>query len=173
MVVFRQLDAEASTEKIRVNPPELPPVRAYPAPIQWPDAGPVTPPAPPGVLALTRAQHALDGIRVSMRRSAEYRPLAHFAWAMPAGWSGEPIPLRLSTLSAAPLPFSGEVAVEEEKFVHITLDVRLPADPEGGGSYRLSERRRLLQGEVHYFDHPRFGVVARLFRYRPHPEPGN
>ena len=170
MVVFLQLDPEASTEDIVVTPPDLPPPRNYPAPIQLPDAGPVTPQTPPGVIALTRTQYGLHGIWIDMRRSAEYRPLAHFAWAMPADWEGEAIPLRLSTLSAIPLPFSGQVTLEEDRFVHLTLDIRFPADTHAEGRYRLSERRRLLLGKIHYFDHPRFGVIARLFRYRPHPQ---
>ena len=170
MVVFSQLDPEASTEDILVTLPDLPPTRTYPAPIQLPDAGPVTPQTPPGVIALTRAQYALDGIWAAMRRSAEYRPLAHFAWAMPADWNGEAIPLRLSTLAAATWPFSGLVTLEEDRFVLVTLDVRMPADEEGKGEYRLAERRRLLLGEIHYFDHPRFGVIVRLFRYRPQPQ---
>ena len=170
MVVFAQLDPEASTEDILVTPPDLPPARTYPAPIRLPDAGPVTPQMPPGVVALTRAQYALDGIWAAMRRSAEYRPLAHFAWAMPAEWKGEAIPLRLATLAAITLPFSGLVSLEEDRFVQLTLDVRMPADEEGKGEYHLTERRRLLLGEIHYFDHPRFGVIVRLFRYRPRPQ---
>ena len=173
MVVFAQLDPEASTEDILVTPPDLPPARTYPAPIRLPDAGPVTPQMPPGVVALTRAQYALDGIWVAMRRSAEYRPLAHFAWAMPAQWKGEAIPLRLSTLAAATLPFNGLVTLEEDRFVQLTLDVRMPADEEGEGEYRLTERRRLQLGEIHYFDHPRFGMIVRMFRYRPQPDAGS
>ena len=170
MIVFLQLDPEDSTEELMQTSPDLPPPEVYPAPLELPDSGPATPEPPPGILALTRAQFALDGIWLSMRRSAGYRPLGHFAWAMPARWTGEPIPLRLSTLAAAPLPFSGLAALEEERFVHLTLDLRMPAIEAGAGEYRIRERRRLLLGEVHYFDHPRFGAIARLFRYRPRPE---
>lgn len=169
MIVFLQLDPEESTEELVQSSPDLPPPRVYPAPLELPDSGPATPAPPPGILALTRAQFALNGIWVSMRRSAGYRPLAHFAWAMPAEWTGDAMPLRLSTLAAAPLPFSGLVSLEEERFVHLTLDLRMTADEAGAGEYRIRERRRLLLGEVHYFDHPRFGVIARLFRYRPRP----
>ena len=170
LIVFLQLDPEDSTEDLVQTSPDLPPAEVYPAPLELPDSGPVTPRPPAGLLALTRAQFGLDGIWVSMRRSAGYRPLAHFAWAMPAQWTGEPIPLRLSTLATGPLPFSGLASLEEERFVHLALDLRMPAVEEGGGDYRIRERRRLLLGEVHYFDHPRFGAIARLFRYRPRPE---
>ena len=166
MIVFLQLEPEASTEDLGVEAPRLPPPLTWPAPLALPDSGTITPPAPEGVLALTRAQYAMQEIRDVMRRSAEYRPLAHFAWAMPAGWNGEPLALRLSTLSAVALPFSGLASLREDRFVHLTLDLRLPDGEDSGEVFRLSERRRLLLGELHYFDHPRFGAVARLFRYR-------
>lgn len=173
MIVFLQLDPEDSTEDTLKTPPILPPPDIYPAPVELPDSGSATPEPPAGILALTRAQFALDGIWASMRRSAGYRPLAHFAWAMPAGWSGKRMPLRLSTLAASPLPFSGLASLEEERFVHLTLDLRMQPVEESAGEYRIRERRRLLVGEVHYFDHPRFGVIARLFRYRPRPQADN
>ncbi|WP_446830554.1 CsiV family protein [Candidatus Foliamicus sp.] len=170
VLVFLHLDPEASTEELGVQPPALPAPQTYPAPLALPDSGAVTPPAPTGLLALTRAQYAMEGIWSTMRRSAEYRPLAHFAWAMPAGWDGQPIPLRLSTLSAVTLPFSGVASLRENRFVHLTLDLRLPDDENEGTVFQLAESRRLLLEEIHYFDHPRFGAVARLFRYRESPQ---
>jgi hypothetical protein len=48
--------------------------------------------------------------------------------------------------------------------------------PAAGGTaarsaYRLSERRRIRSGELHYFDHPRFGVIARVTPYQAPDEP--
>ncbi len=173
VIVFLQLDPEASTEDLGVQAPGLPPPRTYPAPLMRPDSRAATPPAPAGVIALTRAQYAMEDIWTLMRRSAENRPLAHFGWAMPADWNGQAIALRLSTLSAGQLPFSGLASLEEERFVHLTLDLRLPDGTDSGEVFRLNECRRLLLGEIHYFDHPRFGAIARLFRYRNQPKTQN
>ncbi len=170
LIVFLHLEPDASTEDLRVQAPALPPPEIHPAPVALPDSGTATPPAPAGVLALTRAQYALESIWSAMRRSAEYRPLAHFAWAMPADWNGEPVPLRLSALSATALPFSGLVSLQEDRFAHVTLDLRLADGPDTDQTLRLNERRRLLPGEIHYFDHPRFGAIVRLFRYRNRPQ---
>ncbi len=171
LIVFLQLKPEASTEDLAAQAPALQPAEIYPAPLMLPDPGATTPPTPPGVLALTRAQFAMDGIWAVMRRSAEYRPLAHFAWAMPNGWDGQPTQLRLSTLSAVALPFLGLASLQEDRFAHLALDLRLPDASGSGAEFRINERRRLLLGETHYFDHPRFGAIARLFRYRDRPEP--
>ncbi len=171
LIVFLQLKPEASTEDLAAQAPALQPARTYPVPLMLPDPGATTPPPAAGVLALTRGQFAMDGIRAVMRRSAEYRPLGHFAWAMPAEWDGQPVHLRLSTLSAGALPFSGLASLQEDRFVHLALDLRLPDENGSGDEFRINERRRLLLEEMHYFDHPRFGAVARLFRYRDRPEP--
>ena len=170
LIVFLQLDPYASTESLGVEPQSLPAPRIHPAPPLWPDSAPGTPPPPAGVIALTRTHYAMQEIWTIMRRSAEYRPLAHFAWATPVEWNGEAVSLRLSTLSAGALPFSGLVSLEEDRFVHVTLDLRLPEGPDSDKVFRLSGRRRLLLGEIHYFDHPRFGALARLFRYRDRPK---
>ena len=170
MIVFLHLDPEPTTEDLLEDLPALPPPETWPGPMELPDAGPATPRPPSGMLALTRAQYALDGIWTRMARSAEYRPLAQFAWAMPANWTGQPASVQLSTLTAASLPFSGRVTLEEERVVQITLDIRMPAEEEADGEYRITERRRLLLGQTHYFDHPRFGAIVRMFRYRPRPE---
>lgn len=173
MIVFLQLDPEPTTEDLLEDPPALPPPATWPEPVELPDAGAATPQPPPGMLALTRAQYALGGIWSSLRSSAEYRPLEHFAWAMPANWTGEPVSLRLATLAATGLPFSGRVTLEEEQVVQITLDIRMPAGESAAGEYRIAERRRLLLGETHYFDHPRFGAIVRMFRYRPRTGAGS
>ena len=169
MIVFLQLDPEPTTEDLLEDPPALPPAETWPDPLELPDSGAATPQPPPGMLALTREQYAMEGIWNSLRRSAEYRPLAHLAWAMPANWTGEPASLRLATLAATGLPFSGRVTLEEERVVQVTLDIRMPIEGEAQGAYRIAERRRLLLGETHYFDHPRFGAIVRMFRYRPRP----
>ena len=35
---------------------------------------------------------------------------------------------------------------------------------------RLKERRRMRSKELHYFDHPRFGVIALITPYTPPAE---
>ncbi|MGB5299133.1 MAG: CsiV family protein, partial [Thiogranum sp.] len=36
---------------------------------------------------------------------------------------------------------------------------------------RLRQQRRMRSKELHYFDHPRFGVIALITPYQPEPEP--
>jgi hypothetical protein len=77
-------------------------------------------------------------------------------------------------------PLDGTATLGLQRYLYLTLDlVLLPADmpadwtprPEGTtfGGFRLTETRRMRSKELHYFDHPLFGVVALV---TPRPAPG-
>jgi hypothetical protein len=53
---------------------------------------------------------------------------------------------------------AGRIGVEELE------DIRERREVESFLGYRLSDRRRVRLGELHYFDHPRFGVILRVER---------
>lgn len=71
----------------------------------------------------------------------------------------------------------GTVQLYQRRFLHLALDLRWTQMDDGsaarsGGllpetalrSFRLTETRRMRRGQLHYFDHPRFGVLARVVR---------
>jgi hypothetical protein len=78
---------------------------------------------------------------------------------------------------------SGTVRVHLSRFLHITLDLTfqgsslegVPVANDGLGEvtlaprYRLKATRSARSGELHYFDHPAFGVLVRV---TPVPAPG-
>lgn len=54
----------------------------------------------------------------------------------------------------------------ESEFKHYKLKV----SKEGKGEideYPFKQRRRIISKQIHYFDHPAFGIIVRLERYRP------
>jgi hypothetical protein len=77
---------------------------------------------------------------------------------------------------------SGLLTMSANRFLHVELDMLLAiVDPYWGGgagdsatasgfhgelrptrTYRLQQRRRVRRDEVHYFDHPRFGVLIQV-----------
>ena len=84
------------------------------------------------------------------------------------------------TLPPLRTPLDGTATLGLQRYLYLTLDlVLLPSDmptefaplPEGTtfGGFRLTETRRMRSKELHYFDHPLFGVVALV---TPRPAPG-
>jgi hypothetical protein len=79
----------------------------------------------------------------------------------------------------------GTVLLYVSRFLHVELDVSYqdPLAPEpvavagvGGLAevplkprYRLTAERSARSGELHYFDHPAFGVLLKITPVRPDP----
>jgi hypothetical protein len=90
-----------------------------------------------------------------------------------------PLPT-VPTLPPLRTPLDGTATLGLQRYLYLTLDLvllpePLPPDlaarPEGTtfGGFRLTETRRMRSKELHYFDHPVFGVVALV---TPRPAPG-
>lgn len=130
-----------------------------------------------------------------------YQPLLHVAWQQPGYDPETAQPLALSRLAELPERLQGEARLYRSRFLHLELDLELwsqpgrslpapetataePLFPDRGRRdagepldalepdvYRLSERRKLRSGELHYYDHPRYGVLAKVTPVEVEEEP--
>lgn len=118
-----------------------------------------------------------------------YEPLLHVAWQQPGYEPDASQPLDLARLAELPGRLRGEARLYRSRFLHLVLDLELWSAPGGGriapqaplpprplygvaedeplealepDVYRLSERRKLRSGELHYYDHSRYGVLAKV-----------
>jgi hypothetical protein len=105
-----------------------------------------------------------------------YEPLLHAGWVQPGLAEAEAEPFDFASLGV--LNPTGTVRVHLSRFLHITLDVTYQgADASGVATsndglaelelaprYRLKGTRSVRSGELHYFDHPAFGVLVRIMR---------
>jgi hypothetical protein len=120
---------------------------------------------------------------------AAYAPLLHAGWVQPGLPEGEAPSFDLATLGVWNPRGTVRVHLGLVR-LHITLDLTYEAaasgaTPLGGGAslgggdgldelrlaprYRLTATRSSRSGELHYFDHPAFGVLVRI---TPVPTPG-
>jgi hypothetical protein len=112
-----------------------------------------------------------------------YVPLVHAGWVQPGLPEADAEPFDLGALGV--LNPRGTIRVHLGRFLHITLDLTYetdgassPAVTVGDGldevslspRYRLTATRSARSGELHYFDHPAFGVLVRI---TPVPEQNN
>jgi hypothetical protein len=127
---------------------------------------------------LSREQSRLTAVLQRLQRQQDYRPLMQMTWeqAVEANAEGLVIDIGEAVLGSAEM--IGTVTLSRSRFLHLNLDLeyvpenRPPAQilvAQGGPlvdarlqvpRYRLAESRRLRSGEMHYFDHPAFGVIA-------------
>lgn len=109
-----------------------------------------------GIQPLPRGPYNLQAIYDAMRRSSQYRPLLHWAWRQP-GWPQN----RSVAIQLQGSGLGGYLTLIRSRYLHLSADV-IFNDPLSGTPLRLREIRRMRSGELHYFDHPRYGILARI-----------
>jgi hypothetical protein len=110
-----------------------------------------------------------------LRAISAYQPLVHLGWVQPGLPEADAVPMDLGTLGV--FNPRGTVRVHLTRYLHVTLDLTYqapssttpaPSSPDGldeinlAPRYRLTTTRRVISGELHYFDHPVFGVLVRV-----------
>lgn len=110
-----------------------------------------------------------------LRAIAAYEPLVHAGWVQPGLPEADADVFDLKTLGV--VNPRGTVRVHLSRFLHITLDLTYQgsasAAPASGSNdgldeivlapqYRLRATRSARSNELHYFDHPAFGVLVRV-----------
>jgi len=145
---------------------------------------PATPaPAAADVTWLPESTYHLKAERDALSRSQGYRPLAYLAWRQTLVERNQALPLQLPAADNRNAAYvDGTVRVAVERYLHLYLDLQLhlpaaavseqiDAPDAEMPEIRLTEQRRMRSNEIHYFDNPRFGVIALITPYEPPPEP--
>ena len=125
----------------------------YQSQIQWPQA----------LQALdvySAAGKSLTGIWRRLQASSEYRPLVHVAWVQRIGANRLGTAIRIHNAGRG---IDGFFRVQRGNLLHLIADFEY--QPEGDLIYHLKEKRRFKLNEIHYLDHPQFGVIVRVSPY--------
>jgi len=121
-------------------------------------SGPAATGAPPQELAPSRL--LLAGAARALQRSGRYRLLIHSGWQQ--GTEDRPIRLTSESLSA-----DGRAIIDGDVRLAVGRELRLQALVHclyNGQGMMLRGDRRLRLGELHYFDHPIFGMLVQVTR---------
>jgi hypothetical protein len=147
-----------------------------------------------GFEILDPTDYELNDVFDKLERLDAYRPLMRGAWIQPALERDETLPLKLRRIGDPPLRLDGTVTLYLSRFLHLVVDIALeeksPVRPDAlqdripyfGDNrsnapygvnpqflapsvfYRIEEDRILRSGDLRYYDHPRFGVLAKVMR---------
>lgn len=110
-----------------------------------------------------------------LQSSGEYRPLLHTAWLQPGLPREQAVGVILESGPASESlggarPLSGVVKVGLSRYLHLDVNLLYRKGIAGSAAdgtprfdtFQLSESRRMRSKEVHYLDHPMFGVIALI-----------
>lgn len=128
--------------------------------------------------------------------SSNYALLAHMAWIQPGYAREDAITFPLAELAGPASGLHGDLTLQLSRYLHLQFDLAIDEQPEtpieestaplealvsfpdswGSDSdetqplapeYRITEKRRMRSGELHYIDHPKFGVLTRISKVKP------
>ena len=111
-----------------------------------------------------------------LQRLDAYEPIMHFGWNQATWPEEETEPLSLHRFATPPPELRGNLKLYLSRFLHLVVDLQLDAldasppdlpivqQPRGPIRYVINENRILKNGELRYYDHPKFGVLAKVTR---------
>ena len=112
--------------------------------------------------AAVSAPYLRPAITSLLDQDGHYRVIAHQHWQQTIDAKTIAKPVRVVSTNSAEL----EGTIRFYMSRHLHLDVNLlfrSIAPDGGNVvYRLNEQRKLKSQEMHYFDHPKLGVLVRV-----------
>lgn len=144
------------------------PVEVAPAPAESPADDPLA------VRVLAPEEFQLNSQYRRITNLSAYRPLLHAGWIQPGLPDDRAQPFELTQLG--PTNPYGSVRVYLSRFLHVSLDLTYEDRAAAAGQvpgaelrevalaprYRLVTERQIRSGELHYFDHPAFGVLVKV-----------
>ena len=150
---------------------------------------------------LEEENYTLDETMRRLERLEVYEPLMHFGWTQATWPEEETQPIELASLATPPAGLDGSLTLYLGRYLHLVVDLELDAEHTDGRNpalddtasnygdyraidefgnvvtpgpvrYRIEENRILRSGELRYFDHPKFGVLAKAMRVEEETEDG-
>lgn len=162
------------------------------APAEPVPAEPYDGPAAPEFVLHAEDELTMSDIAARLERLDVYRPVMHFAWTQVTLPEEETQPIELQALSEPPTGLDGSFMLYLSRYLHLVVDLSLAREPffdapvaigepaqihsdgrigadydapvPGPVRFRIHEDRIFKSGELRYFDHPKFGVLAKITR---------
>jgi len=125
---------------------------------------------------LTANQLQLHGAYNRLNRLASYSPIKHGGWLQALNEKDTLRPIHVLK-NSVDNELNGIITFRRGRFLHIDLDLQLSeqiksillqnpvsnhVEQTPTTLYRLKQTRRIKTGDLHYFDHPKFGVIVKV-----------
>jgi len=118
-------------------------------------------------------QQQLHGVYKRLEKLSSYTPIAHGGWIQPLKQKEKLNAIQIIH-QADSLQLEGTITFHRGRFLHLDVDLQLSemiplsvndnyftnSVIQPATLYRLQQTRRVKTSDSHYFDHPRFGVLA-------------
>lgn len=145
------------------------------------------------IVMLTEDEYTMSDVLRQFELLDVYETIMHFGWTQSTFPKDETQPIELRMFGEPPTGLDGSLTLYLSRYLHLVVDLALDAPEDfsisvaadeprlafgdsrirydlGFGQlampvrYRIQENRIIKNGDVRYFDHPKFGVVAKINR---------
>ena len=125
-----------------------------------------------------------------LERLDAYEPVMHFGWTQIALEQDLTEAIPLYRFDRPPADLDGTLTLYLGRYLHLVVDLQLrkpepdpqptsgfmgfgatPEEPTLPTFFRIQEDRIMKNGELRYFDHPKFGMLARVTRVEEEEPP--
>ncbi|MDC9728984.1 MAG: CsiV family protein [Methyloprofundus sp.] len=109
-----------------------------------------------------RGRQTMSSLYRRLDKSVDYQPFYYNARQVQAKSGRLSLPVEIYDAGEK---LTGWVKIQRSELLHVLADVELsPSDSveEDGLIYHLKEKRRVLLKEIHYLDHPKFGLIVKV-----------
>jgi len=142
---------------------------------------------------MTEEEFTMHDVVEKLELLDAYEPLMHVGWTQPGFPREETDPMELAVFGEPPEGLDGSFQLYLGRYLHLVVDLVLneaaaveenlfiverefiygdsrpqyefDIEPEVGPvRYRIQENRIIKNAEIRYFDHPKFGVIAKVTR---------
>ena len=149
--------------------------------------------AEPEFILLVEDEFTLNDVRRRMERLDVYDPILHVAWTQETHPQESTSAIDLASLVEPPEGLEGSFTLYLSRYLHLVVDLAmdpaaasgqpvavdnpvasyddarvgydvLPPTVPGRVRFRIQEDRIFKNGDIRYFDHPKFGVLAKITR---------
>lgn len=149
------------------------------------------------IVIFTEEEYTLGDTLATLERLEVYEPVMHFGWAQSTWPEHERVTLALARFATPPEGLDGELTLYLSRYLHLVVKLQLDEPRQDDDAfddpvitygdyrtfnefedpriddpvrYRIDEDRIFRSGELRYYDHPKFGVLAKVARVEEEPE---
>lgn len=157
LVIFQNLDPNAVNTEYWPEDPGLPSVETA---IEFSEATLFN----PDFELLHPQVHQMTSVAARLGQSGRYRVLLHLSWKQPAFSESEAQAVHIKSVpqNTGGAIIDGTVRLHRARYLHLNADLILFPEFDLSNLFRLRQSRRMRSNELHFFDHPVFGILAQV-----------
>ena len=148
------------------------------------------------IIMLSKDEFTLGEAYGRLQRLQAYKTLMHFGWTQVTYPDEEPLTRPLASFAKPPRGLQGDLTLYLSRYLHLAVNLQLDGEPakaapevieltdyrddvyrqlgsplaSGPTRYRIEEDRIFRNGELRYFDHPKFGALVKIARVEEEAE---